>query len=269
MSVRVPVLSMVWLGSWIILLFLQQWHGSDAFHPSHSHSCHEVRNQRSLTLSPSSLWATPSSWFDVFNVNNEKNPRRELLTQELLQECRAPKPNRSIVKGLVNELSPLCPTTMKKKGTGGTAQSPLLQKTWLLEWTTEQEINWFIDWGISSKDSITQSISSPTLRNVIPFRQGNGSLSVEGRLSIVNNNNNKKNNENSDNVVSNSQRTYFEFTSATLDLGTKWGCYDFPPIGRGWFDTIYLDNNLRIDTNSRNDILICTPLRTRNNKQKK
>jgi hypothetical protein len=36
-------------------------------------------------------------------------------------------------------------------------------------------------------------------------------------------------------------RTEFTFTKATLDLG-KWGVYNFPPVGKGWFDTIYLDD---------------------------
>lgn len=50
-------------------------------------------------------------------------------------------------------------------------------------------------------------------------------------------------------------RTNFEFESATLDLG-KWKL-ELPPVGKGWFDTIFLDDTLRIDTNSRDDILIC------------
>ena len=51
-------------------------------------------------------------------------------------------------------------------------------------------------------------------------------------------------------------RTNFKFKNASLDLG-RWGEYNFPPVGEGWFDTIYLDEGLRIDTNSRDDILIC------------
>ena len=54
-------------------------------------------------------------------------------------------------------------------------------------------------------------------------------------------------------------RNYFQFNMATLDL-TKWGKFSFPPVGQGWFDTIYLDEDLRCDINSRRDILICTPL---------
>ena len=53
-------------------------------------------------------------------------------------------------------------------------------------------------------------------------------------------------------------RTDFEFTTATLDCGVSFiPVLDLPPVGKGWFDTVYLDDELRVDTNSRNDILIC------------
>jgi hypothetical protein len=57
------------------------------------------------------------------------------------------------------------------------------------------------------------------------------------------------------------QRTDFVFTNTVIDLG-KWGKYSLPPLGKGWFDTIYLDEDLRVDVNSRDDILICTPSKT-------
>ena len=82
--------------------------------------------------------------------------------------------------------------------------------------------------------------TSPQLRNEIPFIKG-GSFCVEGRLAIPD-----------DGGV----RTEFEFTTAILNLGA-WGEYRLPPVGKGWFDTIYLDDSLRIDCNSRQDILIC------------
>lgn len=99
----------------------------------------------------------------------------------------------------------------------------------------------FKEWGISG--TISQTIDGSLLENLIPFRRG-GSFEVKGRLSIPR----------PDDI-----RTEFEFESATLDLG-KWGSYTLPPIGKGWFDTVYLDDNLRVDVNSRNDILICTPV---------
>jgi hypothetical protein len=107
------------------------------------------------------------------------------------------------------------------------------------EWTTEKEINVFNDWGISG--TISQTIDGRDLLNMIPFRRG-GSFGVKGRLTIPD----------PDGI-----RTDFEFESATLDLG-KFGSYQLPPIGKGWFDTIFLDDDLRVDVNSRDDILICT-----------
>ena len=112
-------------------------------------------------------------------------------------------------------------------------------------WTTEKEINFFIDWNIS--DQISQTLeNNEVLTNMIPFQKG-GSFGVKGKLSIP---------SNDDDETKNGLRTEFEFETATLDLG-KWGTYSFPPIGKGWFDTVYLDEDFRIDLNSRDDILIC------------
>jgi hypothetical protein len=79
------------------------------------------------------------------------------------------------------------------------------------------------------------------LQNLIPFLRG-GSFGVTGKLSIPD---------------QGGIRTDFKFESATLDLG-KWGSFTIPPVGEGWFDTVFLDDDFRVDTNSRDDILICT-----------
>jgi len=80
------------------------------------------------------------------------------------------------------------------------------------------------------------------LENNIPFVNGGG-FGVTGQIRV---------DEESEGLL----RTNFKFMNAKLDLG-RWGSYNFPPVGEGWFDTIYLDEDLRIDTNSRDDILIC------------
>jgi hypothetical protein len=106
-------------------------------------------------------------------------------------------------------------------------------------WTTEKEINVFSDLNISG--DITQTIASSSLKNWIPFRAGGG-FGVTGTIEP-------------DQDVP--QRTNFVFNSATLDIG--FFQLSIPPIGKGWFDTLYLDDDLRVDVNVRNDILICTP----------
>jgi hypothetical protein len=166
------------------------------------------------------------------------NQNRARLKERLLVECRRRPESSSratTIQEIVNELAPLSPIT-------ATASSPLLQKKWNLEWTTEKEINFFINQGISSTGSIYQVIQgNNTLINQIPFVRGGG-LGVTGELSVAD---------------ANSRRTDFCFTEACLDLG-RWGKFNIPPIGKGWFDTVYLDENLRVDVNSRDDMLICT-----------
>lgn len=157
--------------------------------------------------------------------------RRKELKELLQQECE--NNNRQKIEGIIAELQQVNPTP-------DSAKSPLLQRKWLLIWTTEKEINLFIDWNLCG--DIYQTIDGTMLENMIPF-QRDGYFGVKGALSAE-----------GDGV-----RTNFEFNEATLDLG-RWGSFKIPPVGKGWFDTLYLDNQLRVDTNSRNDILICRPM---------
>ena len=187
-------------------------------------------------------WVQPLASF--FNNNNQEQQR---LKEQLLQLCRNTEenPSRDEIQLLLNQLAPLSPIQ-------STATSSVLQNQWMLEWTTEKEINFFLQQGFTSPGSIYQSIcENEVLENKIPFTRG-GFLSVEGQLSRPTND--------ADSLKQ--QRTNFYFTRATLDLA-KWGTYSLPPLGKGWFDTIYLDDELRIDVNSRDDILICTAAATR------
>jgi PAP_fibrillin len=123
-----------------------------------------------------------------------------------------------------------------------------LQKTWSLIWTTEKEINFFIEQGWST--DITQQIldDDTTLINNIPFVNDNGSFGVRGMIYR----------QEEDPAI----RTQFVFESATLRW--KWlPQIQFPPVGQGWFDTVYLDDDFRVDRNSRNDILVCRAIEER------
>mmetsp|Transcript_1622 Transcript_1622/g.1767 ORF Transcript_1622/g.1767 Transcript_1622/m.1767 type:complete len:226 (-) Transcript_1622:443-1120(-) len=200
-----------------------------------------------------SFIVAPFNSFQFFNPSiflKEKNAekKRVELKKALLKECRTNGNNREGIEKLIKELKEFRPIE-------STATSPLLQREWLLVWTTEKEINLFIDWNISGE--ITQTIKNNVLSNDIQFQKG-GSLSVSGSLeSIVPNDGEEVRNTGSKDENSSLIRTNFEFESATLDLA-KWGSYNFPPLGKGWFDTVFLDEDLRVDLNSRDDILICT-----------
>ncbi|KAL9180882.1 hypothetical protein ACHAXT_011335 [Thalassiosira profunda] len=169
--------------------------------------------------------------------NGAASSQRSALKEQLAVACRenigrnTPE-IRSRIESIIDDLAPLNPTP-------ATASSPLLKREWILEWTSEKEINFFLERGISNE--IVQTLDGDTLENYIPFMKGGG-FGVTGEISI---------DEKSEGL-----RTNFQFRKATLDLG-RWGEYSFPPVGTGWFDTIYLDEGLRIDTNSRDDILIC------------
>ena len=197
-------------------------------------------------VTPSSSRIQPLNFFKFPNVLESILPKeakedtaalqRETLKQTLLEACQStPASQRDKIEAIMEQLKAYNPTT-------ATASSPLLQKKWRMEWTTEKEINFFLDWKISNE--IGQTIDADlNLNNNIEFVRGGG-FYVQGKLTIPD---------------PQGVRTNFEFETATLDLGPRWGQYQFPPVGAGWFDTIYLDETLRVDVNSRDDILICTP----------
>jgi len=214
----------------LLLILAQHIYVSTSFTPTPFNAFQQFFNN------PSSIFRT--------NEKNTETKRVDELKKALLTECRSNngKNNRAEIEVLIQQLKDIRPID-------GTAMSPLLQKEWLLVWTTEKEINLFIDWKISG--DITQTIQNNVLTNDIQFQKG-GSLSVIGSLGEVTNTDSDDEN-NSNSLI----RTNFEFESATLDLA-KWGSYDFPPLGKGWFDTVFLDEELRVDMNSRDDILICT-----------
>lgn len=196
-----------------------------------------VWNSFCTTVCSAFFPSAPTNWLDrIFSPPNNDKTNRTRLKQQLLQICQKPNVQRSAIESCIEQLEPLSPVQ-------ATAASPLLQKKWMLQWTTEKEINFFLEKGISPPGSIYQVIDGTVLENSIPFFGQGGSFGVKGELSIPN-------------PVG--TRTDFVFSEATLDVG-RWGVYRFPPVGKGWFDTIYLDDGLRIDINSRNDILICTP----------
>lgn len=49
-------------------------------------------------------------------------------------------------------------------------------------------------------------------------------------------------------------RVGFRFTAATLKLPSR--SVPLPPFGKGWFDTIYVDDRIRIAEDSRGDVLV-------------
>ncbi|KAL7464150.1 hypothetical protein ACHAXS_004484 [Conticribra weissflogii] len=210
---------------------------SSSFHPLiHILAILGYANAFASPSPPSAPWLTFLSSLTSTSTTNEsrsflnlfatdaKQRRRQDLKQQLLNECKQnfgvnTSRVRQRMEELIGELRDLNPTSE-------TALSPLVRKAWVLwEWTSEKEINFFLEKRIS--DRITQTLSfDNNLENNIPFVKG-GSFNVSGYISP---------DENKEDYL----RTNFKFIDAKLDLG--WIKFNFPPIGEGWFDTIYLDN---------------------------
>jgi len=197
-------------------------------------------------------------WFtDIFfnpettkgNKNdNSLNDRRNQLKLDLLNKCR--NDNTGSIDEKRKEIEAIIESLVEIRPLDATASSPLFQRMWLLQWTTEKEINFFYDVGLAA-DVITQTIyyenenvmeNVGVLSNDIPL-PGNSNFGVIGALTVPD---------------IKGVRTDFEFSSAKLDLWDGKFSWTLPPIGKGWFDTVYLDDELRVDLNSRDDILICT-----------
>uniref|UniRef100_A0A7S3XXJ7 Plastid lipid-associated protein/fibrillin conserved domain-containing protein n=1 Tax=Heterosigma akashiwo TaxID=2829 RepID=A0A7S3XXJ7_HETAK len=120
-----------------------------------------------------------------------------------------------------------------------------LNKRWRLTWTTEQEVLFIAEkgfFGLPVMD-IYQDIDTVNnrLQNMIEFPQ-------DSYFSVM-----SSCREDQDNTL----RVNFEFSSCSA----KWKSIKvpLPPFGKGWFENVYLDDDLRINRDSRGDLQITTP----------
>jgi hypothetical protein len=216
--------------------------------PRHAGPSHHPESHRLFMKPPS---------FDLFGaIQNLTKPKpntitsgRDSLKNELLAICNSldniVATKRTRVEALLPALTSASPIT-------ATAVAPQLVQTWQVIWTTEKEINVFLDRGWATNIYQVIEDKSRTIENSIPFVNDRGSLNVQGTIAPS---------------LSNERRTDFAFTKATLEiaLNLPWNTQqkvriNLPPVGKGWFDTLYLDDTLRVDINSRNDILVCRPI---------
>ena len=108
---------------------------------------------------------------------------------------------------------------------------------WNLIYTTEKETN-FISKYFGKCTGVYQQIKNDTINNVISFEDK--VFSVDGMLFL----NNEKTN-----------RVDFKFTKASLTFNNQ-KPINFPPVGSGYFDNLYIDDLIRISYDVRGDYLI-------------
>mmetsp|Transcript_16197 Transcript_16197/g.44842 ORF Transcript_16197/g.44842 Transcript_16197/m.44842 type:complete len:204 (-) Transcript_16197:288-899(-) len=120
-------------------------------------------------------------------------------------------------------------------------QRESLPGQWELIYTTEKEVNFFkTSWPFATVSGITQKLDLDDVKfvnNVIRF-EGAAEFAVTGSTKKV---------DGDDEY----DRVAFEFTSARALV---WGReIPLPPLGVGWFDTMYCDGNFRLSRDSRGD----------------
>ncbi|XP_078439823.1 plastid-lipid associated protein PAP / fibrillin family protein isoform X1 [Wolffia australiana] len=118
---------------------------------------------------------------------------------------------------------------------------PSLSGTWRMLWTTEKEQLFIIRnaflFGTATGDVLQViDMEKGLLNNVITFPPS-GAFFVRSTCAAAS-----------------AQRVNFKFTSAVL-RGDGWQI-PLPPFGQGWFESVYLDEDLRIAKDIRGDYLV-------------
>ena len=128
------------------------------------------------------------------------------------------------------------------------ARSDLLTGEWELRWTDEKEVNFAVASGLFGLPWMRtyQSIDVPggRLVNVIEFEEG-GELRVGSSIAPD---------------PTDGARFNFVFSECTL----RWreSRVPLPPVGRGWGELLYLDEDMRIQRDIRGDLVVATKVRS-------
>ncbi|KAK9094578.1 hypothetical protein Scep_026047 [Stephania cephalantha] len=130
---------------------------------------------------------------------------------------------------------------MEVLGKGSVTTGSSLSSTWRMLWTTEKEQLFIIKnaklLGTQAGDVLQViDVEKRLLNNVITFPPY-GVFFVRSTIDVVS-----------------PQRVNFRFTSAVL-RGKDWE-FPLPPFGQGWFESIYLDDEIRVVKDIRGDYLI-------------
>ncbi|XP_074560526.1 putative plastid-lipid-associated protein 11, chloroplastic [Curcuma longa] len=132
-------------------------------------------------------------------------------------------------------------STLGELGSGQVTTGPSLSGTWRMLWTTEKEQLFIIKnaylFGTRTGDVLQViDVGNGSLNNVITFPPS-GVFFVRSSIEVAS-----------------PQRVNFAFTSAVL-RGSGWEI-PLPPFGQGWFESIYLDDDIRVVKDIRGDYLV-------------
>ncbi|KAL2634140.1 hypothetical protein R1flu_005619 [Riccia fluitans] len=124
---------------------------------------------------------------------------------------------------------------------GSVTTNESLTAAWRMLWTTEKEQLFIVEkanlFGTEAGDILQIiDVGRNKLQNVITFPP-TGLFLVDSTIEVVS-----------------AQRVNFKFTGASLKVGEL--KIPVPPFGQGWFESVYLDDKIRVAKDIRNDYLI-------------
>lgn len=161
--------------------------------------------------------------------------------------------DRAAMEAAVDALLDACPPTTTTEKENNTSHSKL-SANWRLLWTSEKETLFLLkSWPGGSGNGVavaTQAyqridVHNKTLMNSVVFSNGNA-FDVDSSIAFE-----------TETDPANGVRTFFQFTNAALKLKKPIeATLNLPPVGKGWFDTVYVDSYLRVARDSRGDTLV-------------
>ncbi|KAL3693645.1 hypothetical protein R1sor_007296 [Riccia sorocarpa] len=124
---------------------------------------------------------------------------------------------------------------------GSVTTDESLTAAWRMVWTTEKEQLFIVEranlFGTEAGEILQIiDVGKKKLQNVITFPP-TGMFLVDSTIEVVS-----------------AQRVNFKFTGASLKIGEL--RIPVPPFGQGWFESVYLDDKIRVAKDIRNDYLI-------------
>lgn len=142
---------------------------------------------------------------------------------------------RAAVEAAVDALAELAPPG---------AATARLSASWQLLWTSERETLFLLEkglFGVGPATAVVQEVdvARQTLANRVEFGDQAAAFVVDASLS-----------------VEGDSRCSFRFRSARLERPVGLQLVGLPPFGAGWFDSVYVDEDLRCARDSRGDTLI-------------
>lgn len=159
---------------------------------------------------------------------------------ELIASCRddnrgVGSTRRGEIESMIDKLLLLEEDNESKK-TKNTDDSRLSAR-WKLLWTSEQETLFLLEKFNNSNAYQTIDVRAKTLSNTVEFAGGNTFL-VESEIEIAD-----------------ERKVEFKFVSAGLKFSNGF-TLPVPPVGKGWFDNVYVSDEYRVARDSRGDTLI-------------